>query len=119
MNVLTADRIKIIAATTAFVAGLVAYYLLADKPQIIRVLALAGGTVAAAAVFFQTTAGRMTWGFIRESRVEMRKVVWPNRKETMQMTVTVMALVLVAALFLWVVDWGLSLIVRALTGQGA
>ncbi len=116
---LSADRIKLAAAALVFVAGLAGYFVLGDKPQIVRLVALLGGSVAAVVVFLQTAPGRVTWDFIKESRIELRKVVWPGRKETLQMTVTVIALVVVAALFLWVVDWGLSLLVRLLTGQGA
>jgi len=57
-------------------------------------------------------------GFFRESQIEARKVVWPSGKETTQTTLVVMGLVVVVALFLWLVDMGLLKLVRMLTGQG-
>jgi preprotein translocase subunit SecE len=51
--------------------------------------------------------------------VELRKVVWPTRKDTVQITLVVVAMVVFVALFLWIIDWGLLAAVKALTGQGA
>jgi preprotein translocase subunit SecE len=75
--------------------------------------------VVAAVVALQSAPGKAALEFAKGARQELRKVVWPERKETMQMTLIVFAMVVVIALFLWVVDWGLLKLVRSLTGQGA
>jgi preprotein translocase subunit SecE len=65
-----------------------------------------------------TTTGKSFMGFLAESRVEVRKVIWPTRQETMQSTMIVVALVFLVGLILWTLDavlfWGITL----LTGQG-
>src|SRR3990167_5787901 len=55
-------------------------------------------------VAFQTTTGRMVWSFAKGARVELRKVVWPTRSETIQTTLIVVAMVVFAALILWGLD---------------
>jgi preprotein translocase subunit SecE len=64
-----------------------------------------------------TAQGKAAWEFAADARVELRKVVWPTRKETVQMTLVVVVMVIVVAIFLWIVDWGLIKAVQALTGQ--
>ena len=78
-----------------------------------------GAAGLAALVALQTAMGRAAWEFAKISRQELRKVVWPTRKETMQVTLVVFGLVVVAALFLWVVDWGLLKMMKVITGPGA
>ena len=73
----------------------------------------------AVAVAMQGATGRNAWEFAKGARAELRKVVWPSNKETMQMTLVVFGMVVLIAVFLWVVDWGLLKIVRALSGRGA
>ena len=113
------DRIKLTLAVVVAVAGIGAYYYFADKAQLLRVLALLGSFGLAAVIALQSVPGRAAWAFAKESRAELRKVVWPARKETVQMTGVVIAMVIVAALFLWAVDWVLTLLVKMLTGRGA
>lgn len=114
-----ADRIKMVLAVLAVVAGIGAYYYLGDKALFIRVLAVLGSVIVAAAIALQTETGRTAWAFAKEAQVELRKVVWPTRKETTQMTLVVVVMVIVVAIFLWFVDWGLLAAVKALTGQRA
>jgi preprotein translocase subunit SecE len=115
----TADRIKLVLAVLALVAGIAGYYILGDKTTLLRVLVLLGALAVSAGVALTTAPGRMALEFARESQVELRKVVWPTRKETAQVTMVVVAMVVLAAIFLWVVDWALLVAVKALTGQGA
>ena len=117
--VLTLDRIKLTLAVLVAAAGIGAYYYFGDKSQLLRVLAVLASFGIAAAIALQSAPGRAAWAFAKESRTELRKVVWPARKETVQMTGVVIAMVIVAALFLWAVDWVLTLLVKLLTGQGA
>ena len=61
-------------------------------------------SVAAAAVYFSSESGKQLIAFGRESVREVKKVVWPTRKEAGQMTLYVFAFVVVMALFLWLTD---------------
>jgi preprotein translocase subunit SecE len=114
----TADRLKLIAALLAVFAGIGGYYALGDKALIIRVLVLLGALGVAVALALVTAQGRAAWEFVRESQVELRKVVWPTRKETIQVTLVVVAMVIIMSLFLWVVDWLLAAGVKALIVPG-
>jgi preprotein translocase subunit SecE len=70
----------------------------------------------AVAVFVQTEKGRAAWTLMKESRAEIRRVVWPKREETVQTTLIVLVLVLIFSLILWLLDSGLSWLVRLLIG---
>jgi preprotein translocase subunit SecE len=66
----------------------------------------------------QTETGRQGYNFVLEARDEVRKVVWPTRKETVQTTMIIIATVLLVAVFLWIIDIFLLWAVRLMTGQG-
>ena len=114
---LTADRIKLAVAVLALAAGIGGYYYLGDNTLLVRVLVLLGAVAVTVVIAMQTETGRAAWEFTKDARQELRKVVWPTRKETTQMTLVVVAMVILVSLFLWVVDWGLLAAVKALTGQ--
>ena len=76
------------------------------------------GVVAAVAVFALSPLGRRFWQFILDSRVELRKVVWPSRQETLQTTAVVFGFICIAAMFFWILDLLLAWAMRLLTGQG-
>jgi preprotein translocase subunit SecE len=95
---------KLVIAGALLAAGIAGYYLLSEQALILRVLAVIGGTVAAAAVAWFTVPGKTFAGFARESIEEVKKVVWPTRKETVQTTAAVFAFVVVMAVYLWVSD---------------
>ncbi|KAB2869875.1 MAG: preprotein translocase subunit SecE [Burkholderiaceae bacterium] len=99
-----ADKAKLALAGVLAVAAIAAFYLLGQKDLWLRVLALLGLLAAATVVFFVSEPGRQLIGFGRDSTREVRKVVWPTRKEAMQMTGYVFAFVVVMALFLWLSD---------------
>jgi preprotein translocase subunit SecE len=69
-------------------------------------------------VFGASPLGRRALAFILDSRIELRKVVWPTRQETLQTTLMVFIFVAAAGLFFWVLDLVLAWATRALTGQG-
>jgi len=115
--VLTADRIKLVLAVLALVAGIGGYYYFNNMSLLVRVLVLLGALAVTVVIGMQTETGRGAWTFTKEARQELRKVVWPTRKETTQMTLVVVAMVILVSLFLWFVDWGLLAAVKALTGQ--
>jgi preprotein translocase subunit SecE len=99
-----ADIAKLVIAAGLVVAGIVGYYWLADGALILRVLSVLGGLIAGAAVTWFTVPGREFAVFAGESIAEVKKVVWPTRKETIQTTAAVFAFVLVMAVFLWLSD---------------
>ncbi len=99
-----ADRAKLAAAGVLLVAGVAAYYLLGKQDLWLRVLALLVLVAGAVAVFFTSETGRQLIAFGRDSVRETKKVVWPARKEAMQMTGYVFAFVVVMALFLFLTD---------------
>jgi len=99
-----ADIAKLVIAGALVIAGVVGYYWLADSALILRVLCVIGGLLAGAATAWLTTPGRQFTVFASEAIVEVKIVVWPTRKETMQTTAAVFAFVVVMAVFLWVSD---------------
>jgi preprotein translocase subunit SecE len=99
-----ADRAKLAAAAALLVAGVVAYYLLGKQDLWLRVLALLVLVAGAVATFFTAEAGKQLIAFGRDSVKETKKVVWPARKEAMQMTGYVFAFVVVMAVFLFLTD---------------
>ncbi|MCX8004885.1 MAG: preprotein translocase subunit SecE [Burkholderiaceae bacterium] len=98
------DYVKLGVGAALVVAGIVAYYWFAEALLVLRVLAVAAGLAAGAAVAATSAPGRAFVAFAREALVEVRKVVWPTRKETMQTTAAVFAFVVVMAVFLWISD---------------
>ncbi len=113
-----AEKIKLLVAGLLVVAGIAGFYFLAGSPTVVRVLSVLAGVALAAVVVWFTGTGRAFYGFGRESVDEARKVVWPSRKETLQMTGVVMLFVVVMAIFLWLVDAGLLWLVKLLMGRG-
>ena len=99
-----ADRVKVALAVVLAVGGLIAYYALADQPMVVRLLALAGGLAAGIAVGWFSHPGRRLLSFVKDSWKEVKRVVWPDKKETWTMTLYVFVFVVVMALFLWIVD---------------
>jgi len=99
-----ADKAKLAAAALLLVGGVAAFYVLGKQDLWLRVLALLALIAAAVAVFFISEPGKQLIAFGRDSVREVKKVVWPTRKEAMQMTGYVFAFVFVMALFLWLTD---------------
>lgn len=98
------DKLKVALAIGAVVAGVVGFFVLAGQPTIVRVAALAGGLLVAIAIAWTSTPGRDFLMFAKESVREVKKVVWPTRKEALQLTGIVFAFVVVMAIFLWGAD---------------
>ena len=100
----TADKAKIGAALVLVVAAVVAFYALSAQGGLVQWAALLGCLLLAVVVFFSSMHGRQLVGFGRDAWREVQKVVWPARKEAMQMTAYVFGFVFLMALFLWVTD---------------
>jgi preprotein translocase subunit SecE len=100
----SADKVRLAAAVALLVAGLVAYYLLARQGALVQWAGLLVALAAAVAVFLTSESGRQLVAFGRDAVREVKKVVWPERKEAMQITVYVFGFVVVMAIFLWLTD---------------
>jgi preprotein translocase subunit SecE len=100
----TADKAKLALAVALVVGALAGFYLLAKQGQIAQWGGLVVGLVAAVVVFMTSEPGKQFVAFGRDSWREVKKVVWPARKEAMQMTAYVFGFVVIMALFLWLTD---------------
>ncbi|MDO5104019.1 MAG: preprotein translocase subunit SecE [Lautropia sp.] len=99
-----ADRVKLVFALLAVVAGVVGFYLLREQALIFRVLSVIGGLVLGVVFAWTSGPGRRLFAFLKESWAEAKRVVWPSKKETWSVTLYVFLFVFVMALFLWLVD---------------
>jgi len=99
-----ADKAKLLAAAAMVVVAVVAFYLLNQQALWLRVVALLVGLLAAVALFFVSESGKQLIAYGRESVREVKKVVWPTRKEAGQMTLYVFIFVVLMAFFLWATD---------------
>ncbi len=114
----TADKAKLGVAILIVIAGVAGYYWLSDAPTWQRWGAVLASLVLAALVIAFSHYGQEFQRFVELARIELRKIVWPNRDETLKMTVVVFAFVVVAGLFFWLLDLVLAWATKTLTGQG-
>lgn len=99
-----ADKAKLATAGVLVIVAVTAFYVLGKQDMWLRVVALLVLLLAAVGAFFTSESGKQLIAFGRDSSREVRKVVWPTRKEATQMTLYVFAFVVVMALFLWLTD---------------
>lgn len=99
-----ADKLKLIGAGLLVILGIVAFYYFAEQSLIVRILAVVAGVIAAAALALTTAPGQATWNFATSARTEVRKVVWPTKRETVQATIIVVIMVIFVAILLWIID---------------
>lgn len=99
-----ADKAKLAAAVVLVIGAVVAFYMLNKQGALAQWGALLLCLAAAVGVFLTAESGRRLVAFGRDAVRETKKVVWPTRKESMQMTAYVFAFVVVMALFLWLTD---------------
>jgi len=102
------DKAKLVVAVAMVALGVWGHYWLADSALVLRVLAVIAGLLAAGAVAWWSEPGKQFAVFAGESVTEVKKVVWPTRKETLQTTAAVFAFVVVMAVFLWISDKALE-----------
>jgi preprotein translocase subunit SecE len=114
----TADNVKLAAAIVIVVAGVAGYYLLASQPTWMRWLPVIGSLLLAAVVVAFSRYGTEFRRFVELARIELRKIVWPARQETLQTTLVVFGFVIIAGLFFWLLDLVLAWATKALTGTG-
>lgn len=99
-----ADKARLAIAAVLVVVALGAFYALSKQGAVAQWGGLLVGLGAAAVVFFTAEAGKQLTAFGRDAWREVKKVVWPTRKEAIQMTAYVFAFVVIMALFLWFTD---------------
>jgi preprotein translocase subunit SecE len=112
------DTIKLVSAAALIVVALWGFYFFAGYSLLLRVVVLLAMSGGAAAIALTSDPGRKLWRFAVDARMEVRKVVWPTRQETVQTTLVVMVMVLILGIVLWLFDMVLMSILRFLTGQG-
>ena len=110
------DSIKWIVVAVLIGAGVYGNSYYAAEPLLYRVLAMLAVAAIAGFIALQTAQGAAFWALTRESRTEIRKVVWPTRQETVQTTMIVVAFVIVVALILWGLDSLLGWLVSGVIG---
>ena len=106
------DTFKLMTAVLVLLAGVVGFYYFEEESQLLRVLGMLAVAVVAFFIAASSDPGRRGLGFVKDARVEVRKVVWPTRQETLQTTVAVLFMVILVAIMLWLFDmflgWGVS-----------
>jgi len=112
------DVVKQVFSVVFVVAGLAAFYYFSEIQLLYRVLGLVVIVLIVMGMMLTTNVGRNVWSFILESKLEVRKIVWPSRDETTRTTLLVFAMVFIVGLILWILDMFLFWGVRFLTGQG-
>jgi preprotein translocase subunit SecE len=112
------DKVKAVAAVVLAAGGVAAYYVLNAQPAWQRWLAVAAGLALAVAMLAWSQYGRAFWQFVLDSRIELRKVVWPSRQETGMTTLVVFGFVIIAGVFFWTLDLFLAWATKMLSGQG-
>jgi preprotein translocase subunit SecE len=115
----TADKAKLAFAIVILIAGIAGYYLLADQAVWARWGAVVASVIVAALVVLFSAYGRAFRRFVELARIELRKVVWPSREETLKMTGIVFAFVAIAGVFFWMLDLFLAWATKFLTTPGS
>jgi len=113
------DSALLTLSILALFAGLVAFYWYDELALPIRIAMVVAGLAAAAGFIWFSWYGREFRQFAQAARVELRKVVWPEREETIKTTYVVFGFAIVMGLFFWGLDWVLTWLTRLFTGQSA
>lgn len=112
------DTVKLALGAAIVAAGIAAFYLLSAQPIWLRWLLVLAALAAGTLVGLQSYQGKEFSTFVQSSRIELRKVVWPSRQETAQVTVVVLVMIVVLGLFFWGLDSLLGFLTRWLLGRG-
>ena len=111
------DTVKLVFAASLLIGGIAGFYYFASYALVYRVVGILAVFGIAVSLFFTTAIGRTVWGFLTEAKMEVRKVIWPTRQETIQATMLVVIVVFGVGLILWLMDMVLFWAVGLLTGQ--
>ena len=113
------DSALLTLSILVLLAGIVAFYWYEEQALPLRIAMVVAGLVLGTGLAWFSWYGREFWQFAIASRVELRKVVWPGREETIKTTYVVFIFAIVMGLFFWGLDWVLTWLTRFLTGQPA
>jgi preprotein translocase subunit SecE len=113
------DTALIVLSILVLFVGIGAFYWYEDQALPIRIAMVVAGLALGAGLAWFSWYGREFWQFAQVSRIELRKVVWPSRDETIKTTYVVFIFAIVMGLFFWGLDWVLTWMTRLLTGQSA
>jgi preprotein translocase subunit SecE len=111
------DTALMMTSIVLLIAGIVAFYWFDEQMLVVRVGMVIVGLAAGAGLMWFSWYGREFWQFAQAARVELRKVVWPERDETVKTTYVVFGFAIVMGLFFWLLDMGLTFLTRLLGGQ--
>ncbi|MDA9222081.1 preprotein translocase subunit SecE, partial [Methylophilaceae bacterium] len=111
------DKLKTTSAIVVFTLGIVGFYVLDGQPLVLQVLSVLIGLGLSLFIFKQSAKGNELFTFLNSVVLEAKKVVWPTRKETVQMTLVVFVVVVLMAIFLALVDIGFTYIVNLVLGR--
>ena len=109
------DTIKLLGSVLSLIVGIFSYYYLIQISILFRVLIILASVVVSLIIFFQTYKGKTLWVFFQGSKVEIKKVIWPTKKETFQTTLTVFIFVLIMGIFFWLLDFLLLFLTNTIT----
>ncbi len=98
------DKLKIAAAGLLIIAGIAAFYYFEGQSVLLRAGMVIVSVAAALGIVLTSAPGQAAWDFAKGARLEVRKVVWPTRRETVQGTLVVMVMVVLVGLYLWLLD---------------
>ncbi|AMN46499.1 preprotein translocase subunit SecE [Steroidobacter denitrificans] len=112
------DTVKLAAGAAIAAAGIAAFYLLSAQPIWLRWILVLAALAAGTLTGLQSHQGKEFSIFVQSSRVELRKIVWPNRQETAQVTLVVLVMIATLGLFFWGLDSLLGFLTRWLLGRG-
>ena len=110
------DKIKLWIAFLVLITGIGAFYYFSEISNFIRFFIFLITAAISVFIILKTEMGKDIWNFILDAKTEVRKVVWPTRNETIQSTLVVMAMVVVMAILMWLLDASLLWLVRLFTG---
>jgi len=111
------DTALMMLSAVVLFAGIVAFYWFDEQALLVRIAMVIAGVAAAAGLMWFSWYGREFWQFVLAARVELRKVVWPEREETIKTTYVVFFFAIVMGVFFWLLDMVLTYLTRLLGGQ--
>lgn len=113
------EAVLLAVAGLLFVLGLAAQFVFATQPLLLRIIGLLLAAGLSIVLVANTKFGRRAWAYWQDSIIELRKVVWPTKQETIHSTIAVLAMVFVMGLVLWSIDAVLVRVVAWIVRQGA
>lgn len=101
---------------TLLLAGIVMFYYFIDIRLFYRALGLLFILIASSLILYQTSFGKTIYGYVIDSKIELKKVSWPTKQETTQTALGVVVIVVIIGILLWLFDMLLSWAIGTLYG---